>query len=82
MISFLEKAEYANTYGDDGNIHFDRPIPKLLKRLYTSRRATQHKRPGADRTEKLTLCLLPRLCKRCRTSQVQSLTRLHPGFRF
>lgn len=32
----LNKAEYDDAYGNDGNIHFDRPVPKLLKRLYTS----------------------------------------------
>jgi len=32
----LIKTEYDDAYGNDGNIHFDRPIPKLLKRLYTS----------------------------------------------
>jgi hypothetical protein len=32
----LNKAEYDDAYGNDGNIHFDRPVPKLLRRLYTS----------------------------------------------
>jgi len=32
----LNKSEYDDAYGNDGSIHFDRPIPKLLKRLYTS----------------------------------------------
>ncbi len=32
----LNKAEYDDAYGNDGNIHFERPVPKLLKRLYTS----------------------------------------------
>ncbi|MEW6516817.1 MAG: SIR2 family protein [candidate division FCPU426 bacterium] len=32
----LNKGEYDDAYGNDGNIHFERPIPKLLKRLYTS----------------------------------------------
>lgn len=32
----LNKGEYDDAYGNDGNIHFDRPVPKLLKRLYTS----------------------------------------------
>lgn len=32
----LNKLEYDDAYGNDGNIHFERPIPKLLRRLYTS----------------------------------------------
>lgn len=32
----LNKSEYDDAYGNDGNIHFDRPVPKLLRRLYTS----------------------------------------------
>lgn len=32
----LNKAEYDTAYGNDGNIHFDFPLPKLLKRLFTS----------------------------------------------
>ena len=32
----LNKAEYDAAYGNDGNIHFDFPLPKLLKRLFTS----------------------------------------------
>lgn len=32
----LNRAEYDAAYGNDGNIHFDFPIPKLLRRLYTS----------------------------------------------
>ena len=32
----LNKTEYDDAYGNDGNIHFDRPVPKLLNRLYTS----------------------------------------------
>lgn len=32
----LNKDEYDLAYGNDGNIHFKRPIPKLLKRLFTS----------------------------------------------
>lgn len=32
----LNKAEYDAAYGNDGNIHFDFPVPKLLKRLFTS----------------------------------------------
>ena len=32
----LNRPEYDTAYGNDGNIHFDRPVPKLLKRLYTS----------------------------------------------
>lgn len=32
----LNKAEYDTAYGNDGNIHFDCPLPKLLKRLFTS----------------------------------------------
>jgi len=32
----LNKAEYDEAYGGDGDIHFDRPLPKLLKRLFTS----------------------------------------------
>jgi hypothetical protein len=32
----LTKAEYDVAYGNDGNIHFDCPLPKLLKRLFTS----------------------------------------------
>jgi hypothetical protein len=32
----LNRTEYDEAYGNDGNIHFDRPVPKLLKRLYTS----------------------------------------------
>ncbi|WP_408953719.1 SIR2 family protein [Lysobacter sp. Hz 25] len=32
----LNRGEYDSAYGNDGNIHFDFPLPKLLKRLYTS----------------------------------------------
>lgn len=32
----LNKAEYGTAYGNDGNIHFEFPLPKLLKRLFTS----------------------------------------------
>jgi SIR2-like domain len=32
----LNRSEYDAAYGNDGNIHFDFPIPKLLKRLFTS----------------------------------------------
>ncbi len=32
----MNRAEYDAAYGNDGNIHFEFPIPKLLKRLYTS----------------------------------------------
>lgn len=32
----LNRGEYDAAYGNDGNIHFDFPLPKLLKRLYTS----------------------------------------------
>jgi hypothetical protein len=32
----LNRAEYDAAYGNDGNIHFDFPLPKLLKRLFTS----------------------------------------------
>jgi hypothetical protein len=32
----LNKTEYDAAYGNDGNIHFVRPLPKLLKRLFTS----------------------------------------------
>lgn len=32
----LNKAEYDTAYGNDGNIHFGFPLPKLLKRLFTS----------------------------------------------
>jgi hypothetical protein len=32
----LNRAEYDAAYGNDGNIHFDFPVPKLLRRLYTS----------------------------------------------
>jgi hypothetical protein len=32
----LNKAEYDAAYGNDGNIHFDCPMPKLLRRLFTS----------------------------------------------
>jgi hypothetical protein len=32
----LNRTEYDEAYGNDGDIHFDRPVPKLLKRLYTS----------------------------------------------
>jgi hypothetical protein len=32
----LSRTEYDEAYGNDGNIHFDFPLPKLLKRLYTS----------------------------------------------
>ncbi len=32
----LNKSEYDDAYGNDGNIHFERPIPKLMRRLYTS----------------------------------------------
>ena len=32
----LNKIEYDIAYGNDGNIHFESPLPKLLKRLFTS----------------------------------------------
>jgi hypothetical protein len=32
----LNRAEYDAAYGNDGNIHFDFPLPKILKRLFTS----------------------------------------------
>jgi hypothetical protein len=32
----LNRAEYDAAYGNDGNIHFDCPLPKLLRRLFTS----------------------------------------------
>jgi hypothetical protein len=32
----LNQTEYDTAYGNDGNIHFDCPLPKLLKRLFTS----------------------------------------------
>lgn len=32
----LRKTEYDDAYGNDDNIHFDRPVPKLLKRLFMS----------------------------------------------
>lgn len=32
----LNKAEYDQAYGNDGNIHFESPLPKLLKRLFSS----------------------------------------------
>ena len=32
----LVQAEYDTAYGNDGNIHFEHPLPKLLKRLFTS----------------------------------------------
>src|SRR5574340_103770 len=32
----LNQIEYNTAYGNDGNIHFDFPLPKLLKRLFTS----------------------------------------------
>ncbi|MHB9098670.1 MAG: SIR2 family protein [Syntrophales bacterium] len=32
----LNKAEYDTTYGNDGNIHFECPVPKLLRRLFSS----------------------------------------------
>lgn len=32
----LNKAEYDAAYGNDGNVHFDCPLPKLLKRLFAS----------------------------------------------
>lgn len=32
----LNRAEYEAAYGNDGNIHFDCPLPKLLRRLFTS----------------------------------------------
>jgi SIR2-like domain len=32
----LNKGEYDEAYGYDGDIHFDRPLPKLLKRLFMS----------------------------------------------
>ncbi|WP_305805186.1 SIR2 family protein [Stenotrophomonas sp. YIM B06876] len=32
----LNRGEYDSAYGNDGNIHFDFPLPKLLRRLYTS----------------------------------------------
>jgi len=30
----LNQAEYDDAYGNDGDIHFDRPLPKLLRRLF------------------------------------------------
>lgn len=32
----LNKVEYDAAYGNDGNIHFDFPLPKLLRRLFSS----------------------------------------------
>lgn len=32
----LNQAEYNEAYGNDGDIHFDRPLPKLLRRLFMS----------------------------------------------
>src|SRR3954452_1226300 len=32
----LSKTEYDASYGGDGNIHFDFPLPRILKRLFTS----------------------------------------------
>ena len=32
----LNRGEYDSAYGNDGNIHFDFPVPRILKRLYTS----------------------------------------------
>lgn len=32
----LNRGEYDAAYGNDGNIHFDSAVPKLLRRLYTS----------------------------------------------
>jgi hypothetical protein len=32
----LRKAEYELAYGEGGNIHFESPLPKLLRRLYMS----------------------------------------------
>lgn len=32
----LNKVEYDTAYGNDRNIHFDCPLPKLLKRLFSS----------------------------------------------
>lgn len=32
----LNKAEYDASYGNDGNVHFDFPLPKLLRRVFTS----------------------------------------------
>jgi hypothetical protein len=32
----LSRAEYESAYGNDGNIRFDFPLPKLLKRLFSS----------------------------------------------
>ena len=32
----LNHVEYNTAYGDDGNIHFECPLPKLLKRLFIS----------------------------------------------
>lgn len=32
----LIKEEYDLAYGNDGDIHFDRPLPKVLKRLFSS----------------------------------------------
>jgi SIR2-like domain len=32
----LNKIEYDAAYGNDGNIHFDFPLPRILKRLFTS----------------------------------------------
>jgi hypothetical protein len=32
----LNKAEYDAAYGNDGDVHFDCPLPKALRRLYTS----------------------------------------------
>lgn len=32
----LNKEEYDKAYGNDGNVHFDFPLPKLLRRLFSS----------------------------------------------
>ncbi len=32
----LNRGEYNAAYGNDGNIHFESPLPKLLKRVFTS----------------------------------------------
>jgi len=32
----LNKSEYDDAYGNDGNIHFDCPLPKVLKRVFSS----------------------------------------------
>lgn len=32
----LNRAEYDIAYGNDGNIHFECPLPKLIRRLFTS----------------------------------------------